>query len=184
MKNLDLREKYFNSMKNMLIYPLKNSDGMLNLASMQRVFAFENKLILVKGENKISIMNSKTSEFEYFIFNDENSLLKYITTSFDNGHFIITFSNVNLIGENLTISTEGAIMEINDIETIRENEKIISNNLINTLINIQKTGYANILNIVTCENTLTNEDEILSDLYNKKSDALKMLNHDLILKRG
>ena len=38
MKNLDLREKYYYNLKNALIYPLKNSDGMLNLASMQRVF--------------------------------------------------------------------------------------------------------------------------------------------------
>ena len=41
MKNLDLREKYYYNLKNALIYPLKNSDGMLNLASMQRVFIKE-----------------------------------------------------------------------------------------------------------------------------------------------
>ena len=81
MKNLDLREKYYYNLKNALIYPLKNSDGMLNLASMQRVFIKDSVLILVKGDNKISVMNSETSEFEYYIFNDEDSIVKYVTTS-------------------------------------------------------------------------------------------------------
>ena len=141
MKNLDLREKYYYNLKNALIYPLKNSDGMLNLASMQRVFIKGNVLILVKGDNKISVMNSETSEFEYYIFNDEDSIVKYITTTFVNGQILITFSLVN---EDLVIKSGGAIMEINDIETINQIEKVIANNLINTIINIQKTGYANI----------------------------------------
>ena len=95
MKNLDLREKYYYNLKNALIYPLKNSDGMLNLASMQRVFIKDSVLILVKGDNKISVMNSETSEFEYYIFNDEDSIVKYVTTTFVNGQILITFSLVN-----------------------------------------------------------------------------------------
>ena len=132
MKNLDLREKYYYNLKNALIYPLKNSDGMLNLASMQRVFIKGNVLILVKGDNKISVMNSETSEFEYYIFNDENSIVKYVTTTFVNGQILITFSLVN---EDLVIKSGGAIMEINDNETIHQIEKVITNNLINTILN-------------------------------------------------
>lgn len=180
MKNLDLREKYYYNLKNALIYPLKNSDGMLNLASMQRVFIKDNVLILVKGDNKISVMNSETSEFEYYIFNDENSIVKYVTTTFLNGQILITFSLVN---EDLVIKSGGAIMEINDIETINQIEKVITNNLINTIINIQKTGYANILSVTSVDNAITQESTLLEDLKYKKIDVLNKLNSDLARKR-
>lgn len=180
MKNLDLREKYYYNLKNALIYPLKNSDGMLNLASMQRVFIKGNVLILVKGDNKISVMNSETSEFEYYIFNDENSIVKYVTTTFVNGQILITFSLVN---EDLVIKSGGAIMEINDIETINQIEKVITNNLINTIINIQKTGYANILSVTSVDNAITQESTLLEDLKYKKIDVLNKLNSDLTRKR-
>lgn len=180
MKNLDLREKYYYNLKNALIYPLKNSDGMLNLASMQRVFIKNNVLILVKGDNKISVMNSETSEFEYYIFNDEDSIVKYITTTFVNGQILITFSLVN---EDLVIKSGGAIMEINDIETINQIEKVIANNLINTIINIQKTGYANILSVTSVDNAITQESTLLEDLKYKKIDVLNKLNSDLARKR-
>ncbi|MDY4544158.1 MAG: hypothetical protein SPE00_02415 [Bacilli bacterium] len=180
MKNLDLREKYYYNLKNALIYPLKNSDGMLNLASMQRVFIKDSVLILVKGDNKISVMNSETSEFEYYIFNDEDSIVKYITTTFVNGQILITFSLVN---EDLVIKSGGAIMEINDIETINQIEKVIANNLINTIINIQKTGYANILSVTSVDNAITHENTLLEDLKYKKIDVLNKLNSDLTRKR-
>lgn len=180
MKNLDLREKYYYNLKNALIYPLKNSDGMLNLASMQRVFIKGNVLILVKGDNKISVMNSETNEFEYYIFNDENSIVKYVTTTFINGQILITFSLVN---EDLVIKSGGAIMEINDIETINQIEKVITNNLINTIINIQKTGYANVLSVTSVDNVITNESTLLEDLKYKKDDVLNKLNGDLTRKR-
>lgn len=180
MKNLDLREKYYYNLKNALIYPLKNSDGMLNLASMQRVFMKGNLLILVKGDNKISVMNSETSEFEYYIFNDEDSIVKYVTTTFVNGQILITFSLVN---EDLVIKSGGAIMEINDIETINQIEKVITNNLINTIINIQKTGYANILSVTSVDNAITQESTLLEDLKYKKIDVLNKLNTDLVRKR-
>ena len=180
MKNLDLREKYYYNLKNALIYPLKNSDGMLNLASMQRVFIKGNVLILVKGDNKISVMNSETSEFEYYIFNDEDSIVKYITTTFVNGQILITFSLVN---EDLVIKSGGAIMEINDIETINQIEKVIANNLINTIINIQKTRYANILSVTSVDNAITQESTLLEDLKYKKIDVLNKLNSDLARKR-
>ena len=180
MKNLDLREKYYYNLKNALIYPLKNSDGMLNLASMQRVFIKGNVLILVKGDNKISVMNSETSEFEYYIFNDEDSIVKYITTTFVNGQILITFSLVN---EDLVIKSGGAIMEINDIETINQIEKVIANNLINTIINIQKTGYVNILSVTSVDNAITQESTLLEDLKYKKIDVLNKLNSDLARKR-
>ena len=180
MKNLDLREKYYYNLKNALIYPLKNSDGMLNLASMQRVFIKGNVLILVKGDNKISVMNSETSEFEYYIFNDEDSIVKYIRTTFVNGQILITFSLVN---EDLVIKSGGAIMEINDIETINQIEKVIANNLINTIINIQKTGYANILSVTSVDNAITQESTLLEDLKYKKIDVLNKLNSDLARKR-
>lgn len=180
MKNLDLREKYYYNLKNALIYPLKNSDGMLNLASMQRVFIKDSVLILVKGDNKISVMNSETSEFEYYIFNDEDSIVKYVTTTFSNGQFLITFSLVN---EDLVIKSGGAIMEINDIETINQIEKVIANNLINTIINIQKTGYANILSVTSVDNAITQESTLLEDLKYKKIDVLNKLNSDLTRKR-
>lgn len=180
MKNLDLREKYYYNLKNALIYPLKNSDGMLNLASMQRVFIKGNVLILVKGDNKISVMNSETSEFEYYIFNDEDSIVKYVTTTFVNGQILITFSLVN---EDLVIKSGGAIMEINDIETINQIEKVITNNLINTIINIQKTGYANILSVTSVDNAITQESTLLEDLKYKKIDVLNKLNSDLTRKR-
>ena len=180
MKNLDLREKYYYNLKNALIYPLKNSDGMLNLASMQRVFIKDSVLILVKGDNKISVMNSETSEFEYYIFNDEDSIVKYLTTTFVNGQILITFSLVN---EDLVIKSGGAIMEINDIETINQIEKVIANNLINTIINIQKTGYANILSVTSVDNAITQENTLLEDLKYKKIDVLNKLNSDLARKR-
>ncbi|MDD7149134.1 MAG: hypothetical protein PUH53_00415 [Mycoplasma sp.] len=180
MKNLDLREKYYYNLKNALIYPLKNSDGMLNLASMQRVFIKDSVLILVKGDNKISVMNSETSEFEYYIFNDEDSIVKYVTTTFVNGQILITFSLVN---EDLVIKSGGAIMEINDIETINQIEKVIANNLINTIINIQKTGYANILTVTSVDNAITQENTLLEDLKYKKIDVLNKLNSDLTRKR-
>lgn len=180
MKNLDLREKYYYNLKNALIYPLKNSDGMLNLASMQRVFIKDSVLILVKGDNKISVMNSETSEFEYYIFNDEDSIVKYVTTTFVNGQILITFSLVN---EDLVIKSGGAIMEINDIETINQIEKVIANNLINTIINIQKTGYANILTVTSVDNAITHENTLLEDLKYKKIDVLNKLNSDLTRKR-
>lgn len=180
MKNLDLREKYYYNLKNALIYPLKNSDGMLNLASMQRVFIKDSVLILVKGDNKISVMNSETSEFEYYIFNDEDSIVKYVTTTFVNGQILITFSLVN---EDLVIKSGGAIMEINDIETINQIEKVIANNLINTIINIQKTGYANILSVTSVDNAITQENTLLEDLNYKKIDVLNKLNSDLARKR-
>lgn len=180
MKNLDLREKYYYNLKNALIYPLKNSDGMLNLASMQRVFIKDSVLILVKGDNKISVMNSETSEFEYYIFNDEDSIVKYITTTFVNGQILITFSLVN---EDLVIKSGGAIMDINDIETINQIEKVIANNLINTIINIQKTGYANILSVTSVDNAITQESTLLEDLKYKKIDVLNKLNSDLARKR-
>lgn len=180
MKNLDLREKYYYNLKNALIYPLKNSDGMLNLASMQRVFIKGNVLILVKGDNKISVMNSETNEFEYYIFNDEDSIVKYVTTTFVNGQILITFSLVN---EDLVIKSGGAIMEINDIETINQIEKVIANNLINTIINIQKTGYANILSVTSVDNAITQESTLLEDLKYKKIDVLNKLNSDLARKR-
>ena len=180
MKNLDLREKYYYNLKNALIYPLKNSDGMLNLASMQRVFIKDSVLILVKGDNKISVMNSETSEFEYYIFNDEDSIVKYVTTTFVNGQILITFSLVN---EDLVIKSGGAIMEINDIETINQIEKVIANNLINTIINIQKTGYANILTVTSVDNAITQETTLLEDLKYKKIDVLNKLNSDLARKR-
>ena len=181
MKNLDLREKYYYNLKNALIYPLKNSDGMLNLASMQRVFIKDSVLILVKGDNKISVMNSETSEFEYYIFNDEDSIVKYVTTTFVNGQILITFSLVN---EDLVIKSGGAIMEINDIETINQIEKVIANNLINTIINIQKTGYANILSVTSVDNAITQENTLLEDLNYKKIDVLNKLNSDLTRKRS
>lgn len=180
MKNLDLRAKYYYNLKNALIYPLKNSDGMLNLASMQRVFIKDSVLILVKGDNKISVMNSETSEFEYYIFNDEDSIVKYVTTKFVNGQILITFSLVN---EDLVIKSGGAIMEINDIETINQIEKVITNNLINTIINIQKTGYANILSVTSVDNAITQESTLLEDLKYKKIDVLNKLNSDLARKR-
>lgn len=180
MKNLDLREKYYYNLKNALIYPLKNSDGMLNLASMQRVFIKGNVLILVKGDNKISVMNSETNEFEYYIFNDEDSIVKYVTTTFVNGQILITFSLVN---DDLVIKSGGAIMEINDIETINQIEKVIANNLINTIINIQKTGYANILSVTSVDNAITQESTLLEDLKYKKIDVLNKLNSDLARKR-
>ena len=180
MKNLDLREKYYYNLKNALIYPLKNSDGMLNLASMQRVFIKDSVLILVKGDNKISVMNSETREFEYYIFNDEDSIVKYVTTTFVNGQILITFSLVN---EDLVIKSGGAIMEINDIETINQIEKVIANNLINTIINIQKTGYANILSVTSVDNAITQENTLLEDLKYKKIDVLNKLNSDLARKR-
>ena len=180
MKNLDLREKYYYNLKNALIYPLKNNDGMLNLASMQRVFIKDSVLILVKGDNKISVMNSETSEFEYYIFNDEDSIVKYVTTTFANGQILITFSLVN---EDLVIKSGGAIMEINDIETINQIEKVIANNLINTIINIQKTGYANILSVTSVDNAITQENTLLEDLKYKKIDVLNKLNSDLARKR-
>ena len=180
MKNLDLREKYYYNLKNALIYPLKNSDGMLNLASMQRVFIKDSVLIFVKGDNKISVMNSETSEFEYYIFNDEDSIVKYVTTTFVNGQILITFSLVN---EDLVIKSGGAIMEINDIETINQIEKVIANNLINTIINIQKTGYANILSVTSVDNAITHENTLLEDLKYKKIDVLNKLNSDLTRKR-
>ena len=180
MKNLDLREKYYYNLKNALIYPLKNSDGMLNLASMQRVFIKDSVLILVKGDNKISVINSETSEFEYYIFNDEDSIVKYVTTTFVNGQILITFSLVN---EDLVIKSGGAIMEINDIETINQIEKVIANNLINTIINIQKTGYANILSVTSVDNAITQENTLLEDLKYKKIDVLNKLNSDLARKR-
>ena len=180
MKNLDLREKYYYNLKNALIYPLKNSDGMLNLASMQRVFIKDSVLILVKGDNKISVMNSETSEFEYYIFNDEDSIVKYVTTTFVNGQILITFCLVN---EDLVIKSGGAIMEINDIETINQIEKVIANNLINTIINIQKTGYANILTVTSVDNAITQENTLLEDLKYKKIDVLNKLNSDLARKR-
>ena len=180
MKNLDLREKYYYNLKNALIYPLKNSDGMLNLASMQRVFIKDSVLILVKGDNKISVMNSETSEFEYYIFNDEDSIVKYVTTTFVNGQILITFSLVN---EDLVIKSGGAIMEINDIETINQIEKVIANNLINTIINIQKTGYANILSVTSVDNAITQENTLLEDLKYKKIDVLNKLNSDLARKK-
>ena len=180
MKNLDLREKYYYNLKNALIYPLKNSDGMLNLASMQRVFIKDSVLILVKEDNKISVMNSETSEFEYYIFNDEDSIVKYVTTTFVNGQILITFSLVN---EDLVIKSGGAIMEINDIETINQIEKVIANNLINTIINIQKTGYANILSVTSVDNAITHENTLLEDLKYKKIDVLNKLNSDLARKR-
>ena len=180
MKNLDLREKYYYNLKNALIYPLKNSDGMLNLASMQRVFIKDSVLILVKGDNKISVMNSETSEFEYYIFNDEDSIVKYVTTTFVNGQILITFSLVN---EDLVIKSGGAIMEINDIETINQIEKVIANNLINTIINIQKTGYANILSVTSVDNAITQENTLLEDLNYKKIDVLNKLNSDFARKR-
>ena len=180
MKNLDLREKYYYNLKNALIYPLKNSDGMLNLASMQRVFIKDSVLILVKGDNKISVMNSETSEFEYYIFNDEDSIVKYVTTTFVNGQILITFSLVN---EDLVIKSGGAIMEINDIETINQIEKVIANNLINTIINIQKTGYANILSVTSVDNAITQVNTLLEDLNYKKIDVLNKLNSDLARKR-
>ena len=180
MKNLDLREKYYYNLKNALIYPLKNSDGMLNLASMQRVFIKDSVLILVKGDNKISVMNSETNEFEYYIFNDENSIVKYVTTTFVNGQILITFSLVN---EDLVIKSGGAIMEINDIETINQIEKVIANNLINTIINIQKTGYANILSVTSVDNAITQESTLLEDLKYKKIDVLNKLSSDLTRKR-
>ena len=180
MKNLDLREKYYYNLKNALIYPLKNSDGMLNLASMQRVFIKDSVLILVKGDNKISVMNSETSEFEYYIFNDEDSIVKYVTTTFVNGQILITFSLVN---EDLVIKSGSAIMEINDIETINQIEKVIANNLINTIINIQKTGYANILSVTSVDNAITQENTLLEDLNYKKIDVLNKLNSDLARKR-
>ena len=177
MKNLDLREKYYYNLKNALIYPLKNSDGMLNLASMQRVFIKDNILILVKGDNKISVMDSINKEFDYYLFNDDKSLLKYVTTTFSNGQLLLTFSSVE---EDLTIKSGGAIMEINDVSTINQIEKIISDSLVNTIVNIQKTGYANVLTIIASENIQTSEEALLSDLYSRKNEILNRLNGDLI----
>ena len=153
---------------------------MLNLASIQRVFIKDSVLILVKGDNKISVMNSETSEFEYYIFNDEDSIVKYVTTTFVNGQILITFSLVN---EDLVIKSGCAIMEINDIETINQIEKVIANNLINTIINIQKTGYANILTVTSVDNAITHENTLLEDLKYKKIDVLNKLNSDLARKR-
>lgn len=177
MKNLDLREKYYHGIKDALIYPLKNSDGMLNLASMQRVFIKDNILILVKGDNKISVMDSINKEFDYYLFNDDKSLLKYVTTTFSNGQLLLTFSSVE---EDLTIKSGGAIMEINDVSTINQIEKIISDSLVNTIVNIQKTGYANVLTIIASENMQTSEEALLGDLYSRKNEILNRLNGDLI----
>lgn len=177
MKNLDLREKYYHGIKDALIYPLKNNDGMLNLASMQRVFVKDNILILVKGDNKISVMDSINKEFDYYLFNDDKSLLKYVTTTFSNGQLLLTFSSVE---EDLTIKSGGAIMEINDVSTINQIEKIISDSLVNTIVNIQKTGYANVLTIISSENMQTSEETLLSDLYSRKNEILNRLNGNLI----
>lgn len=177
MKNLNLREKYYHGIKDALIYPLKNNDGMLNLASMQRVFVKDNILILVKGDNKISVMDSINKEFDYYLFNDDKSLLKYVTTTFSNGQLLLTFSSVE---EDLTIKSGGAIMEINDVSTINQIEKIISDSLVNTIVSIQKTGYANVLTIIASENMQTSEEALLGDLYSRKNEILNRLNGDLI----
>lgn len=183
MKNLSLREKYYHGIKDALIYPLKNSDGMLNLASMQRVFIKDGILILVKGDNKISVMNSETKEFAYYIFNDEDLIIKYVTTTFVNGQVLITFSLVDADDDSLIIKSGGAIMEINDIETINQIEKVITNNLVNTIINIQKTGYANILSVTSVDNINTQENTLLEDLKFKSAEVLDKLNNNLARKR-
>ena len=118
------------------------------------------------------MMNSETNEFEYYIFNDEDSIVKYVTTTFVNGQILITFSLVN---EDLVIKSGGAIMEINDIETINQIEKVIANNLINTIINI--------LSVTSVDNAITQENTLLEDLKYKKIDVLNKLNSDLARKR-
>ena len=62
-------------------------------------------------------------------------------------------------------------------------EKVIANNLINTIINIQKTGYANILSVTSVDNAITQESTLLEDLKYKKIDVLNKLNSDLARKR-
>ena len=74
-------------------------------------------------------------------------------------------------------------MEINDIETINQIEKVITNNLVNTIINIQKTGYANILSVTSVDNINTQENTLLEDLKFKSAEVLDKLNNNLARKR-
>ena len=55
--------------------------------------------------------------------------------------------------------------------------------MINTIINIQKTGYANILGVTSVDNAITHENTLLEDLKYKKIDVLNKLNSDLARKR-
>ena len=52
-----------------------------------------------------------------------------------------------------------------------------------TIINIQKTGYANILSVTSVDNAITQENTLLEDLKYKKIDVLNKLNSDLARKR-
>lgn len=159
-----------------------DKNGMLDLASMQRVFLCDGKFILISSD-KISVLDSQNQIFQYYLFNNPKEIFKSIAMKFDNEEVVITFTKALKENDEIVIKTQGALMEKSGSNGINITDGVITDDLISTLIAIQKTGYGVILNINAMDRVISNEDALLSDISDCESKMAARINGDLSRRR-
>lgn len=176
MEDLFLKEYYYNSLLNSN-YVNKNN-MIVDIATMQKIYVEKENIVMVKDNEKITIINLITNEINYYIFTDKNNIFNHIYTKFDNNELAITYSLIKHTGNDFIIHSQGALMEINDIN-IKLDDKLIDNDLLTTIINIQKSGLACIINICISDDLISNNESIFTDLEESKNKMLNKINNDL-----
>lgn len=176
MENLFLKEYYYSNLLNN--YCNFKNNMIVDIATMQKIYVKNDSIIMVKDNEKITVINFLTNEINYYIFTDKNNIFKHIYTKFNNDELAITYSIIKHNGNDFIIHSQGALMEVNDIN-IKLDDKIIGNDLLTTIINIQKSGLACIINICISDDYISNNEGIFIDLEECKNKMLSKINDDL-----
>ncbi len=177
-----LKDNIYNVIKDFYISSSDDKNGMLDLASMQRVFLCDGSFILVSND-KISVLDSQNQVFQYYLFDNAKEIFKSITMRFDDKQVIITFTKALSENDEIVIKTQGALMEKSGSNSIGISDGVIGDDLISTLIAIQKTGYAFILNINAMDRVVSNQEALLSDVSSCENKMLATINGDLSRRR-
>lgn len=177
-----LKNSVYNIIKDFYISSSDDKNGMLDLASMQRVFLCDGKFILVSSD-KISVLDSQSQVFQYYLFDNNKEIFKSIIMKFDGEQIVITFTRVLNENDEIVIKTQGALMEKSENNSVTITDGVIGDDLIGTLIAIQKTGYGFILNINSMDRTISNEETLLSDVSSCENKMLATINGDLSRRR-
>ncbi|MDD5865708.1 MAG: hypothetical protein PUD07_04440 [bacterium] len=176
MEDLFLKEYYYNSLLNS--HYVNKNNMIVDIATMQKIYVEKENIVMVKDNEKITIINLITNEINYYIFTDKNNIFNHIYTKFDNNELAITYSLIKHAGNDFIIHSQGALMEINDIN-VKLDDKLIDNDLLTTIINIQKSGLACIINICISDDLISNNESIFTDLEESKNKMLNKINNDL-----
>lgn len=177
-----LKNSVYNEIKNFYTSFSDDKNGMLDLASMQRVFLCDGNFVLISSD-KISILDSQNQVFRYYLFDSAKDIFKSIIVKFDDEQVIITFTKALTENDEIVIKAQGALMEKSGCSTIGINESVITDDLISTLVAIQKTGYGVILNINSMDRVISNEAAVLQDINDCENKMLSRINGDLSRRR-